>query len=347
MLYELKRDDTLLAFIAELDDDAPHSIPELLKEENHHYWYQANPGLDQGAPPKAYIFKELQASLVSPSEQLYCLRLHMGVFADEKQASSIISQNIFDTLVVKKLSKDRHKHPCFIGIDLSNIYQAEGANDLTSIATVWKLPGDRVEMEINSYIPNKNIQKRQSLDGRPWPEWSQDGTVHIVPDAWVQYDFIAEQIKKILDDNTEVVAMSYDTYNFKYLRDALKQQGITGSKIEFLNHLQTAKPGVAGGKEKGDTLFMPQSIKHFLQLVSQERLKILINPLNKIAFTTTETKPDNYGNTTIYKGPKRRDKNDPAVAGIMAIGAAMEHKNDNFMANYIAGLSSGLIPTEI
>ena len=328
-----EKDDTLFAYIAELDEDSPRTVAELIKEENKKYWYYPNPGLIDNFPREDYLREQLATAKGIPSKEGQCLRVNFGLFTATELSSVLISPELFNSLETRQLSPidERVNWETSIGIDLSRVTQATSHNDLSAIAQTWRNPDTfELEMEVTSFISANNIEKRQEFDGIPWVDWANAGYVTAVPGNWLQWDMIAEEIKQRTLRQQNIKGLSFDAYYFSYLRDALNELGIFDDILPEYLHRQTSQPGRSDGQQENrNILYMPRSIMHFLQAAKNQNLKIKKNPVTRMAFLGIKSKSDFAGNLTVDK-TRPSVKIDAAVAAIQSIGLLQEYKADSF-----------------
>ena len=349
MLTGIEPRDNLLAMIAELDEESPRKVADLLKPHNRKFWYFPNPGLGDGFPRADYLESQLSESKGHPVNESQVMRVNFGQFAGSQAGEGIISPEMYDSRVVKELTdlEERRKWEMSMGLDLSQITQADSFNDLSSLAQVWTNPATgEMEIDVTSFISGKNLAKRQEHDGLPWNIWAKQGHIIPIDTGFVDYDVIASVIQDKLHDSKRVKGLAYDPYYYSRLRQALQSLGIYSSQLPEWLHIQTKVAGRRDGQEaSGNILFMPKSIHDFMRIVRLEKLKIKDNPVTRAAFLGVESTPDVYGNLVLNK-QRPKVKIDPAVAGIQAIGLASNRATSKY-AGYYDALFSGDLPDQL
>lgn len=115
----------------------------------------------------------------------------------------------------RELSEEAFLNPIWAGLDLAEttdlaafVYGAQMVNPLNNInewhirALFWK--------------PEASVKEHEKRDRVPYGRWISDGWIRTTPGIAVDYEFVAADIARELEDTT-VAGIAYDRYRFKNL----------------------------------------------------------------------------------------------------------------------------------
>ncbi len=78
---------------------------------------------------------------------------------------------------------------CVVGVDMSKRI------DLTALAYVFALPGERVAICAHGFMPADGIKRHEKTDKVPYKDWARDGWLTITEGAVTDYDVLEDQIE--------------------------------------------------------------------------------------------------------------------------------------------------------
>lgn len=324
MLSGVRPKDNMLAYIAELDDNMPKTILELSEKKNRKYWHMANPGLIDNFPRMDYLERQISDSIGFPTNEAQTMRVNFGVFTGSESVQTLIDPPTYDTVVGELTPFEKRKHwDLAMGADLSLI----GDGDLSAIAYCWRNPmNDNLELDVDIFVAEEGLMEREKKDGMPWTQWVHDKHVIAVNDSWVGYEDLASRIYGAMNLYPNITGLAYDTQRYRHLRKEMLNVGIRKNDISEYLHKQSWQDGKADGADiKNNILFMPTSIRHFIQSVKQKKITITPNPCIKAGFVGALAVKDASFNMRLEK-LRSSVKIDQAVAAVQAIGLAREKK---------------------
>lgn len=185
---------------------------------------------------------------------------------------------------------------CIGGLDLGSV------RDLTAFALFW--PGSGV-LKVWSWCPADNLRGREDSDRVPYGVWAERGFIEPTPGKATNKRLVALRLAEICAKfNPESIA--FDIWQMTELERILNEEGITLPKL---------KPFGQGYKS------MSPATKAFEEMVLNKKLVVPDNPLLTWAISNVAIERDPAGNIKPSK-ERSRERIDPAVAAIMAVGLA-------------------------
>jgi phage terminase large subunit-like protein len=107
--------------------------------------------------------------------------------------------------------EDMRGKKCYLGIDLSS------GGDLTSIALIFEMDGDKRFIHSHSFMPELRLLEHEQTDDAPYRIWVQEKLLTLTSGAFgvkTDYKFIISYLKEIIEQyNLEVVGCGYDNHN--------------------------------------------------------------------------------------------------------------------------------------
>ena len=279
-------DPAFSGFVFEIPKDA-----DVWDESN---WIQANPALAD--------FRDLQdmrllaerakhmPTLEATFRNLFC---NQRVDADERwipypEWNACLREDVdLDSLAGQR---------CVGGLDLGSV------RDLTSFALFWP---DSGVLKVWSWCPADNLRSREDQDRVPYTVWSQRGFIEPTPGRATNKRLVALRMAEICA-RFNPQAIAFDLWGITELQRILSEEGIT---------LPTLKPFGQGYKS------MSPATKAFEELVLNKKLIVPDNPLLTWSIGNVAIERDPAGNVKPSK-ERSRERIDPAVAAIMAVGLA-------------------------
>lgn len=322
-------DDTTFSYVCALDPgDDPLKDPTC--------WGKANP-LMGTILTEEYLAGVVAQARDMPGKLNGILRLHFCVWTDAATAwmtRAVLEPNLhkFDPL---DLYRDE---TVYLGLDLSQ------NKDLTAKATVVKSgevkrgknKGKPIyDAWVEIWTPGDTAAARELEDKAPYTQWIREGYLSAPPGKSISYLHVAQSVYEDAH-NYDIGLLAYDAYAFRRgLVPELQGLGLDLSD-KFIEHPQ-------GGTKKGkpnqmmidaaedsdrepEGLWMPGSIRQLEDLLLENRIRILNNPVVVSAIMSAVTQPDRWGNYWLDK-EKSTNKIDAAIALAMAVGAAVAMEN--------------------
>ena len=305
--------------------------------EDETCWIKANPSLaptpeDEEKPHVTsipgydYIRKQVQQAESMPSKKSVVNRLNFCRWVDAE--FPWIDIDLWIKNEVKELSPDEYLKDkwCWIGLDLA------AKNDLCAGAIVWDC-GDHFEADCKVWTPKDTLYQRSERESVPYEIWAERGHITPIPGQVVQYSHVAQWIMEC-NAKYKLAGIAFDPWQIKYLQAELDELGIKTSRkpnngILLVPHPQgfgrnmQLKKHEALDAARGFTLWMPKSIEYSEEHILNQNLRIKENPCLRMGFAGCVVVMDGSGNRRLMKS-KSTTKIDPAIAFIMALGAATE-----------------------
>lgn len=349
-------DDETFSYVCALDPgDDPLNDPSC--------WIKANPLLG------TILTEEYLAGVVSqakkmPGKRNGILRLHFCVWTDADTAW--IGRETLEKVLALFDPADHAGKRVFLGGDLS------GHRDLTAIAHIVETgtverpaPDGEGVVELPTYdawieawTPGDNIKERSERDQAPYDVWAdeaiaadegRDPWLRAIPGERIRLDFVAAYLAEI-DQAFEIALLAYDRYAWSKLQHEIDDLGLD---IPQASHPQAAqrpaKPpqdmidqAKLERREPPQGLWMPKSKLALEELILDQRIRLLANPVLISACMSAAVGADPMGNEFFSKA-KATQRIDPLVSLAMAVGAAFMAPSSEGGPNLDDYLSSGLM----
>jgi phage terminase large subunit-like protein len=205
---------------------------------------------------------------------------------------------------------------CYGGLDLSS------TTDLTSLALYFPDSGALLSW---SWAPKENIATREELDRVPYRQWVDQGLLRTTEGKAVNRREIARQLASIVAP-FDLQLVGYDTWRIEDLLSILADEGIELPLVPFVQAASMMAPAY----DAFETAVLDRALAH-------DGGQLLTWAVSNLALST-----DSNGNRKPDKG-KARERIDPAVAAIMAVGLAAREKPEDDTDRPFKGLTGGLI----
>lgn len=328
-------DDETFAYVCALDEgDDPLTDPAC--------WIKANPLLGT-ILSESYLAGVVAQARAMPGKRNGILRLHFCVWTDADQAW--ISRETLQKVLHIFDPAEHAGAKVFLGVDLS------GHKDLTAVAHIVQTgvverergDGELVEMPtydawIEAWTPGDNIKERSLADSAPYDVWADEAIaadegrevwLRAPPGERIRLDHVAAHLAEV-DQNYDIGLLAFDRYIFRNLEKEMEDLGL---EVPTAAHPQAgrkkAKPTDAQldlakreGREAPDGLWMPGSKLALEELILDQRIRLLANPVLISACMSAAVATDPIGNTWFEKS-KATQRIDPLVSLAMAVGAAL------------------------
>lgn len=186
-----------------------------------------------------------------------------------------------------------------LGLDLSL------RTDLTAAVFAGKDEYGFVHLFPHVFTPAIGIEQRELRDKAPYQHWVREGQLIAVPGTIVDYDWVADYLKKWAEDNgIEVTGIHFDRWRI----DVLKREFENKGAFQGANW-------TAVGQGYRD---MSPRVEHFEGLVLSEKIYHGGHPLLNASVGAAIAVSDPSGNRKLEKSKSTR-RIDPLVAAVMAV----------------------------
>lgn len=278
-------DPTFAGFVFEIPEDL-----DVFDEKN---WVLANPAIGDFRSLKDMRTLAERArhmpTLESSFRNLFC---NQRVDAEERWIAGALWDLCRGAIDLDALIGQR----CLGALDLGSV------RDLTSFSLFWPESG---ALMCWSWCPADNLRAREDTDRVPYTVWAEQGHIEPTPGKATDKRVVALRLAEICA-RFQPEAIGFDQWGITELERILGEGGIT---------LPPMKPFGQGYKS------MSPAMKAFEERVLNRRLVHSGNPLLTWAISNVAIERDAAGNMKPSK-ERSRERIDPAVASIMAVGLA-------------------------
>ena len=306
------KNDTYFAYVCAMDEG-----DEPFKDET--CWIKTNPSLPY-TPGYEYIREEVDKAMGMPSKRAMVERLCFCIWTEaiapwfERDVwRGVEADAAEEPLLVE--------YPCYGAIDLAM------RKDLVGGALVWDMQDGRYYGKIKAWTPKETIVQRASDDGAPYVEWVERGHLEATSGAIINLSWVAKWISEVMGEY-DLQGIAFDPWKIYLLEEELDRIGITmrrtaqtGTGLLLAGHPQGFYAGSKTDDPERVPLFMPRSIDGVEELILENRIKVLKNPVLRWGAMSTVLIEDASANRRISK-TKSKARIDPMVALTMAIGFA-------------------------
>lgn len=297
-------DDTTFSYVCALDDgDDPLADPGC--------WVKANPLLGVTIT-ESYLADVAAQAKAIPGKANGIRRLHFCQWTDAETAW--ISRELWEACEDPAMTlEDFEGQECWFGLDLG------ATKDMTARVQVFR-DGEaedgqpKFAMFAHGYTPADTLLAREREDKAPYSVWVDQGHLTATPGKLVRFDHVAADLVDAAQ-RFNVAAVAYDRWLIRNFEITLDEMGVT---LPLMEHPQGTN------RRKDSPLWMPESINSFEALLLERRIRIAVNPAlrSAVAASTFWTSPAGLRRFEKQRATARIDL---AVAGAMAVGAAMAH----------------------
>lgn len=302
-------DDTTFSYVCALDDgDDPLADPGC--------WVKANPLLGVTIT-ESYLADVAAQAKAIPGKANGIRRLHFCQWTDAETAW--ISRELWEACEDPAMTlEDFEGQECWFGLDLG------ATKDMTARVQVFR-DGEaedgqpKFAMFAHGYTPADTLLARERQDKAPYSVWVDQGHLTATPGKLVRFDHVAADLVDAAQ-RFNVAAVAYDRWLIRNFETTLDEMGVT---LPLMEHPQGTN------RRKDSPLWMPESINAFEALLLERRIRIAVNPAlrSAVAASTFWTSPAGLRRFEKQRATARIDL---AVAGAMAVGAAMAHMEAPF-----------------
>lgn len=301
-------DDGAFAYIARTDKgDDPFN--------DESCWIKSLPALGVTYPVEN-IRKEVETSRHMISTALTTKRLYFGIPVGT--AGFWIAEDAWAKIqgtVSEVEMKGRRLH---LSLDLSQ------KNDLTALSGCWE--GDKLAVKTWYWTCESRLAERSTADQIPYRELEAQGLIEITPTPTIDYEFVAEQVKRLCVEH-EVVQMAVDASFIGDFMKACEKIGFDVWRYEGPDSSEGVGLKIVGHAQglrvvfEGKQLCMPVSIRHLEDHILKDTVTIDRSRLTDICASNTVIVSDAQKNKMFHKD-KSRGRIDGMVTIAMSVGSA-------------------------
>lgn len=278
-------------------------------------WTLANPALGDFLSLEGMREEAEQALRIPAREAAFrALYLNQEIDAEDRAIPMVEWMGCRQQIDVATLRGAR----CWGGLDLSS------TKDITSLALYFET-GDLLSW---SWVPKENIARREELDRVPYRQWAAQGLLRTTPGQAVDRRAVALDMAEIVLP-FRVQAIAFDPWRIEDLLAVLRDLGLehlTEIMVPFRQQIAEMAPAY----DTFETRVLDRTLR-------QDGGSVLTWAISNLVLMT-----DSSGNRKPDKG-KARERIDPAIAAIMAVGLhAKDNPNDGADQPF-SGMTGGLV----
>ena len=308
MLDGVFEDDTVLAYIARVDEDDDPFTDERC-------WVKALPALGQTFPIEN-VRSQVKQAKVDAAVRLTVSRLFFGIPVGS--AGFWVDEAAWRDCI--RPLGDLAGRKCFLSLDLSE------KNDLTALGAVWKDDADQLDAKVWYWTTPQGLERRSSQDRIPYQVYVEKGELAVTDSPVIDYEFVAARVKAVCAEH-DVESLTIDPAFWEKFRDACDKVGLKvwvyegpdepeGQGLKVVRHSQGTR--IAFGERN---LCMPHSIIRLKDKILAGEIRIEPNRLTQYCAANAAIKPDAMGNQAFVK-PRQMGRIDGVIVLAMAVGAS-------------------------
>ena len=313
-------DEGTLAYLYQVDpDDDP--------VEDESCWVKSQPSLPV-APGVDFMRRKVGEARGRAGLRAQCERLLFARWTDAEEPW--LAPEVWRPCERPALSdpEERSEVPCWLGLDLAV------RTDFASLAAVWDLGKERgFEADVWTWTPDEHLDQRAEEDMARYREWVETGDLTLCPGAIIDYDPIVAKVSE-LEVGNAAIGLAYDPFRISVFKQRSAALGLTladehrrgrGAGLWLVPHRQGYYPGKVVKTAWGSMfqLWMSQSLDAAEEAILKGKLRVRHNLALRSAVSGVVITRDRIGdNRAMDKAKAGKRKTDPAVALVMALGAA-------------------------
>ena len=293
ILQGLKEDDSLQAFIYELDENDEWN--------NEECWIKANPNLDITVTTD-FIAKEVLKAKNTPSLEVSVRTKNLNQWLTTSDVW--LSNNLINESTEKLDINNFNGCTCYVGVDLSAV------SDLTAVSYL-------IDTNEKYYFFTKYYAPESVLMDNPnselYKKWQRRGLLTITTGNVTDYDYITNDLTKI-NNILNIDAIAYDSWNSTQWAIDATAKGL---------------PLVPYSQALGN---FNRPTKEFERLILSNRVILEDNEITRYCFNNVSLKYDHNDNCKPIK-TVRQNKIDGVIAILQALGIMLQqpqYNNDIF-----------------
>lgn len=219
VLEGLVAKESLFVYIAEMDKDDDIW--------DYHNWAKANPLLlwnEDGSvnmdKVHAMAEKAIDAKEKGGDDLVNFMTKSLGVWVTYS-GGSFVKLDAFKACESEQDLESVRGRGAYLGIDLSS------GGDLTSIALVFPLEGEKYHVYSHSFMPELRLLEHEKRDDAPYRAWVNDGLLTLTSGMFglkTDYKYIIQHLRDLIAEfDIEILACGYDAHNASaFLADLLE-----------------------------------------------------------------------------------------------------------------------------
>lgn len=259
-------------------------------------WHAANPGLALGYPDLPSLRETARQANDRPAVREKFLNDHLCVWLDH-QSDPWIDIAIWDENDGTPIDLTARKgQMAWIGVDLGQ------TSDLSDVTIAFRDPDGGFTIVPYIYAPEASLRARQERGEAPYKQWAAEGFLTVTPGNVNDFDMIEAKIIE-LTEQFDVQEIAADIYSARPMMNSLLKKGLPA-----IEHRQ-------------GFISMAAPTKAFERAVLDRKLRHGGHPVLRWSIGNVAIDTDPAGNMKITKR-RSRDKVDPVVASVMAVGRA-------------------------
>lgn len=335
------------AYVGEVIDDSTFSYVCALDNNDDALndptcWVKANPLLGTILQPED-IQKAVNQAKNMPGKRNGILRLHFCVWTDADTAW--IGRETLERVLADFDPAEHAGKSVALGVDLSGHLDLTAVAHVVETGTVMRPSADgtgEVAMPtydawIEAWTPGDNIRERSEKDQAPYALWADEDVaasenrkpwLRAPPGERIRMDYVAHYLGEVAQ-TFKIGLLAYDRYQWIKLAEEIEAIGLT---IPQASHPQAAqrpaKPpqelvdqAKSSGREPPQGLWMPKSKLRLEELILDQRIRLLANPVLISACMSAAVGTDPMQNEFFQK-QKATQRIDPLISLAMAVGAS-------------------------
>lgn len=284
VLMGIKEDDSLQAFIYELDDNDKWD-----EEENY---IKANPNLNITIT-KEFILTEIKKAKNTPSLEVSVRTKNLNQWLSTSEVW--INNNVINKATRKIELNEFSGCTCFVGVDLAAV------SDLTAVSYLV-VNNERYYFKTDYYLPQSTLSENSNAE--LYKQWKRNGLITITQGNCTDYDAITNDLIKN-NNIVNIESIAYDAWNAtKWAIDATSE----GLPLQPFSQAlwNFNKP-----------------TKEFERLILSDNVIIDDNEITRYCFQNVSIKHDYNDNSKPIK-VVRQNKIDGVIAMLQALGRYIE-----------------------
>lgn len=213
-------------------------------------WKKANPNFGVSVK-ESYLRSEMAAALEDPAKEGSFKRYMLNIWTSQK--TGWIDLERWDECGGEVDLFAAVSLPCWIGLDLSK------RSDITACVALFrdgKAPDYEYQAIPHFFVPEDEIEVKESRDGVPYRQWAKAGHVTLTPGNVIDYAAVRDFVLNRWARRFNIQEVAYDPYSATHLAGELGDAGLT--MVEFPQTIKHVSPPTMALKD----LVLQRRIRH-------------------------------------------------------------------------------------
>jgi len=285
--HGITKDDAFFSYVCALDEgDDPFA--------DESCWIKTNPML--GVTIQNEYIRNQIASATMPSKRSEVKRLNFCIWTQAD--NPFIDYDAWAQARSKFSIVDLRSMECCMGLDLSQV------RDLTAAVFSFR-SGETVKWWPEFWIPEGVVAQKVKEDKIPYDTWIDKGWVRTTPGNSISLEFIARDIKQIIEDNDlTVTCLMYDRWRIEDFKIASNAVGLDVEEV-MKEHGQGFKD-------------MSPALDAFERDLVNRKFQHPGNPCLDWCAANAVVAADPAGGRKLDKGKNQKKRIDGIIAGVMS-----------------------------